>query len=253
MIILKTDKDIEKMRRAGALASAARKLAGEMIRPGITTNAIDREIREYLRSNGATPSFLGYQGFPAAVCISVNDEVIHGIPSARKLVEGDLVSVDVGAYIDGFHGDCAATFIVGECLPEHKRLTEVCRNSFYAGLEFARADARVGDVSKAVQDYVEQHGYSVVRKFVGHGIGRSMHEPPEIPHFVDPKRRGVRFAPGMTFAIEPMINIGTDDVYVAADKWTVRTADGLYSAHYENTVLVTDSEAELLTPPVGDR
>ncbi|MDR0819458.1 MAG: type I methionyl aminopeptidase [Oscillospiraceae bacterium] len=252
MIPIKTSKEIEKMRAAGRMAAAARKLAGELIRPGVTTKTIDREVRTFLKSHGAIPSFLGYNGFPAGVCISVNEEVIHGIPGSRKLLNGDIVSIDVGAIVDGYHGDCASTFVVGDCLPEHRRLIEVCRGSFFAGLEFVQKGCRIGDISHAVQQYAESNGFSVVRDYVGHGVGRNLHEDPEIPNFADAKLHGPRLMAGMTLAIEPMVNLGVRETYMLPDKWTVVTKDGKCSAHYENTVLVTESEPEILTPPEGD-
>jgi methionyl aminopeptidase len=252
MIQIKNAREIDKMRVAGQIAAGARALAGELIKPGISTKLIDREVRAYLKANNATASFLGYNGFPAAVCVSVNEEIIHGIPGVRKLKDGDIVSIDVGAYADGYHGDCAATFPVGEISEERRKLIEVCRGSFFAGLEFVQSGCRVGDVSGAVQQFVESNGFSVVRDFVGHGVGRKLHEDPEVPNFDDPRRRGTRLLAGMTIAIEPMVNAGVPDTLVLSDKWTVVTKDGKCSAHYENTVLITQGTPEILTPLKGD-
>lgn len=236
------------MRRAGKITAAARALAGKMVTPGVTTQEIDRAVYAFIRSQGAQPSFLHYQGYPASVCISVNDEIIHGIPGKRVLQEGDIVSIDVGAFKDGFHGDCAATFPCGEISQEARRLIAVTRQSFFEGLKFAREGYRVPDISRAVQTYVEQNGFSVVREYVGHGVGRQMHEAPEVPNYVESRQRP-RLLRGMTIAVEPMVNAGGAGICVMPDGWTVKTADGALSAHYENTILITDGEPELLTPP----
>ena len=192
------------------------------------------------------PSFLNYNGFPASACISVNDVVIHGIPSNYVVRDGDIVSIDVGAYIDGFHGDCAATFIAGTGSKDAEKLIEVTKQSFFEGLKFARVGYRVSDISHAIQEYVESFGYSVVREFIGHGVGAKLHEEPEVPNFGKPGH-GPRLLPGMTLAIEPMVNAGGVGVYVLDDKWTVKTLDGSLSAHYENTVLITENDPEILT------
>lgn len=234
------------MRKACKITAQARALAGRMIKPGVTTAEIDKAVHDFILSQGATPSFLGYGGFPASTCISVNDVVIHGIPGKQVIQAGDIVSVDVGAYWNGFHGDCAATFICGETDPESKRLVEVTRQSFYEGIKFAKRGFRVSDISHAVQTYVEENGFSVVRSFVGHGVGENMHEEPEVPNFGNPGR-GPRLIPGMTIAIEPMVNIGSYEVRVMPDRWTTKTVDGTRAAHYENTVLITDGEPEILT------
>ena len=234
------------MRRAGKITAAARALAGKMVTPGVTTLEIDKAVHDFIVSQGAVPTFLGYSGYPASVCVSVNDEVIHGIPGKRKLRDGDVVSIDVGATFEGYVGDCAATFIAGEGTDEAKKLIEVTRESFYRGMEFARAGYRVSDVSHAVQSYVEQNGFSVVREFVGHGVGARMHEEPEIPNFGTPGH-GPRLVKGMTIAVEPMVNTGGWQVKVLDDGWTVKTRDGSLSAHYENTVLITDGAPEILT------
>ena len=247
LITLKSSRELDCMRKAGRITAAARKLAGEMVKPGVTTLEIDTAVRKFIESQGGKPSFLGYHGFPGSACISVNDVVIHGIPSKRVVLkEGDLVSVDVGAYIDGFHGDCAATFACGEVSAEAKRLIEVTERSFWEGIRFARAGQRVSDISHAVQQYVERHGFSVVRDFVGHGVGAKLHEAPEVPNH-GPAGRGPRLQPGMTLAIEPMVCQGDWQVKVLRDGWTTVTADGSLAAHYENTILITDGDPEILT------
>ena len=234
------------MRQACKITAAARALAGEMVRPGVKTKEIDKAVHDFILSQGATPSFLNYGGFPASSCISVNNVVIHGIPDERVLEEGDIVSIDVGAYYQGFHGDCAATFACGEISPEAQRLINVTKQSFFEGLKFARQGKRVSNISHAVQSYVESNGFSVVRDFVGHGVGAKLHEEPNVPNFGAPGR-GPRLIRGMTLAIEPMVNAGTYEVEVLRDRWTTVTKDGKLSAHYENTVLITDGEPEILT------
>ena len=249
MIILKSSREIELMRQAGKITAAARALAGAMVAPGVSTREIDRAVHRFIKSQGAAPSFLGYNGFPASVCISVNDEVIHGIPGKRVLQEGDIVSVDVGAFKDGFHGDCAGTYPCGQISEEARRLIEVTRQSFFEGIRYAREGYRLPDLSGAIQRYVEAKGFSVVREYVGHGIGTRMHEAPEVPNYVEPKAGRPRFLRGMTVAVEPMVNAGRAGVLVMPDGWTVKTADGRLSAHYENSILITDGEPELLTDP----
>lgn len=251
MISLKSPREIEHMRRAGRITAAARALAGKLVKPGVTTLEIDHAVRKFIEGQGAKPSFLGYGGFPGSACISVNDEVIHGIPGPRVLQAGDIVSVDVGACIDGFHGDCAATFPCGEVGKEALHLIQVTRQSFFEGLRFARAGGRVSDISHAVQQYAEAQGCSLVRDYVGHGVGAKLHEPPEVPNF-GPAGHGARLQPGMTIAVEPMVNLGAWEIKVLKDGWTVKTADGSLAAHYENTILITDGEPELLTAPEGD-
>ena len=246
MISIKSPSEIEKMRAAGRLTAQARALAGSLIRPGVTTGEIDRAVRKFIQSHGAKPSFLGYGGFPASTCISVNEVVIHGIPGSRKLKEGDVVSVDVGAFLDGFHGDCAATFLCGEVSPEARKLVEVTRQSFFEGIKYARAGNRVSDIGHAVQQYVESFGYGVVREFVGHGVGRKMHEPPEVPNY-GAAGHGARLQPGMVIAVEPMVCAGDWHVKVLKDDWTTVSADGSLAAHYENTILITDGDPEILT------
>ena len=248
MIILKSPQEIDLMRCAGKITAAARALAGEMVRPGVTTQEINAEVERFIRKQGAVPSFLHYNGYPASVCISVNDEIIHGIPGKRVLQEGDAVSVDVGAYIGGFHGDCAATFPCGQISPEAQKLIDVTRQSFFEGIRFAREGHRLQDISAAVQRYVEENGFSVVREYVGHGVGAKMHEPPEIPNYGRPGH-GPRLLRGMTLAIEPMVNAGAAAITQLSDGWTVKTADGKWAAHYENTILITDGEPEILTAP----
>ena len=249
MIVLKSSREIDLMRKAGKITAAARALAGSMVAPGVTTREIDREVRRFIRSHGAEPSFLGYNGFPASVCISVNDEVIHGIPGKRVLPEGDIVSVDVGAFKDGFHGDCAGTYPCGRISEEAERLIEVTRQSFFEGLKYAREGRRLPELCGAIQRYAEGAGCSVVREYEGHGIGRKMHEEPGVPNYVEPRMGRPRLLRGMTIAVEPMVNAGGAGIVVMPDGWTVKTADGKLSAHYENTILITDGEPELLTDP----
>ena len=251
MITLKSPHEIELMRRAGKITAAARAYAGELVRPGITTHEIDRAVEHFIRKQGAVPSFLHYNGYPASVCISVNDEVIHGIPGPRVLEEGDIVSVDVGACLEGFHGDCAGTYPCGRVSEEAMRLIRVTEESFWAGIKLALSGNRVYDISHAVQQYVESNGFSVVRDFVGHGVGAKLHEAPEVPNF-GPAGHGPRLQPGMTLAVEPMVNAGGWEVRVLKDGWTTVTADGSLAAHYENTILITEGEPELLTPLGGD-
>lgn len=250
MISIKSPAEIEKMRSAGKLTAQARALAGSMIKPGVSTLEIDKEVRRFIESHGARPSFLNYGGFPGSICISINEVVIHGIPSHRKLKEGDIVSVDVGACLNGFHGDCAATFPCGEVSDEARRLITVTRQSFFEGIKYARVGQRVSDIGHAVQQYVEGFGYGVVRDFVGHGVGRKLHEAPEVPNY-GAAGHGARFQPGMVIAVEPMVCAGRWEVKVLQDKWTTVSADGSLTAHYENTILITDGEPEILTDP-GD-
>ena len=250
MIAIKNERDLACMRQACKITAAARALAGEMVRPGVTTKQIDRAVRDYILAQGAKPSFLGYHGYPGSACISVNEEVIHGIPGGRVLKDGDIVSIDVGAYYKGFHGDCAATFACGTISADAQKLIDVTKQSFYEGIRFARRGHRVSDISHAIETYVESNGFSVVRSFVGHGVGAQLHEEPEVPNFGAPGR-GPRMIPGMTLAIEPMVNAGGHEVRILKDGWTVLTADGKLSAHYENTVLITDGEPEILTVTEG--
>ena len=250
MIAIKNERDLVAMRQACKITAAARALAGEMVRPGVSTKEIDTAVREFIVAQGAKPSFLNYNGFPASACISVNNCVIHGIPGGYVLKEGDIVSVDVGALYEGFHGDCAATFACGAISTEAQKLIDVTKQSFFEGIRFAKRGNRVQDISHAIQTYVESNGFSVVRSFVGHGVGRQLHEEPEVPNFGNPGR-GPRLLPGMTLAVEPMVNVGTHEVRILKDGWTVLTTDGKLSAHYENTVLITDGEPEILTVTEG--
>ena len=250
MIAIKSERELTAMRQACKITAAARALAGEMVRPGVSTKEIDQAVYDFIVAQGAKPSFLGYNGFPGSVCASVNDTVIHGIPNGYVLKEGDLVSIDVGAYYQGFHGDCAATFPCGAISTEAQKLIDVTKQSFYEGLRFATQGHRVSDISHAIQTYVESNGFSVVRSFVGHGVGAQLHEEPEVPNFGKPGR-GPRLLRGMTLAIEPMVNAGVYDVRILKDGWTTVTADGKLSAHYENTVLITDGEPEILTVAEG--
>ena len=250
MITIKNERELQSMRRACRITAAARALAGQMVKPGVTTREIDKAVHDYIVAQGAKPSFLNYNGFPASACISVNGTVIHGIPGNYVLKEGDIVSVDVGAYFEGFHGDCAATFACGAISTEAQRLIDVTEASFYEGMRCATPKHRVRDISHAIQTYVESNGFAVVRDYVGHGVGRQLHEEPSVPNYGAPGR-GPRLIPGMTIAVEPMVNEGVYDVKVLRDGWTVVTADGKLSAHYENTVLITDGEPEILTVTEG--
>ena len=250
MIAIKNERELVSMRKACKITAAARALAGEMVRPGVTTKQIDKAVYDYIIAQGARPSFLNYGGFPASSCISVNNTVIHGIPGDYVLKEGDIVSVDVGAFYKGFHGDCAATFPCGAISAEAEKLISVTKQSFFEGIRFATRGHRVSDISHAIQTYVESNGFSVVRTYVGHGVGQQLHEEPEVPNY-GAAGRGPRLLPGMTLAIEPMVNAGTADVHVLSDRWTVLTNDGKLSAHYENTVLITDGEPEILTVTEG--
>ena len=248
MITLKSPHEIELMRRAGKITAAARALARDMVKPGVTTQQIDKAVYHFIKSQGAVPSFLNYNGYPASVCVSVNDEIIHGIPGKRVLQEGDVVSVDVGAYIGGFHGDCAGTYPCGQVSDQAMELIRVTQQSFFEGLKYAREGYRLSDISHAVQEYVESRGFSIVREYVGHGIGRNMHEAPEVPNYGLPGH-GPRLLRGMTIAVEPMVNAGGAGIINMPDGWTVKTADGKNAAHYENTILITAGEPELLTDP----
>ena len=250
MITIKNEHELESMRQACKITAAARALAGEMVKPGVSTKAIDQAVHDYIVSQGAKPSFLNYGGFPASACISVNSTIIHGIPDGYVLKDGDIVSIDVGAYYQGFHGDCAATFACGAISTEAQRLIDVTRQSFFEGIRMATKGHRVSDISHAIQTYVESNGFAIVRSFVGHGVGRKLHEDPEVPNYGAPGR-GPRLLKGMTLAIEPMVNAGVADVHVLKDGWTVLTNDGKLSAHYENTVLITDGEPEILTVTEG--
>lgn len=246
MIILKSPEEIAVMRRAGRVVAKAHEALASKIKPGVRTIDLDRLVEDLLRREKAISSFKGYQGFPANICVSVNEQVVHGIPSDRILVEGDIVSVDVGAIVDGFHGDAAWTYAVGEVSKEAQTLLKVGEEALMRGISMAQAGGRLSDISHAVQVYAESFGFSVVRDFVGHGIGRSMHEAPQIPNF-GPPGRGPRLKPGMTLAIEPMINVGGEDVEILEDRWTVVTLDRTLSVHFEHTVAVTEDGPQILT------
>ena len=249
MVVLKTSRELAAMRDAGRISARALKLAGEAVEPGVSTWEIDRIVRRYIEGQGAVPTFLGYGGFPASACISVNNVVIHGIPRKdQKLRAGDIVSVDVGATYEGFVGDNAWTFPCGDVSSEAKALMDATRESLFEGIRAAQAGNRIGDIGSAVQRYVEARGYSVVRDFVGHGVGAKMHEDPSVPNYGTPGR-GVRLLPGMTIAIEPMINEGVKEVEALKDGWTTVTADGKLSAHFEHTVAVTPDGPVILTLP----
>lgn len=248
MVVLKTTAELQKMRKAGAITAEALQLGGASLKPGITTGEIDRIIKQFIVSKGAKPSFLGYGGFPNSACISVNDEVIHGIPGKRVVQEGDIVSIDVGAYIGGYHGDSAATFAVGKISDEAAALMAATKEALMEAIALARPGNRIGDIGHAVQSYVEARGYSVVREYVGHGVGKEMHESPEVPNY-GKAGHGVRLAAGMVIAIEPMINMGTAAIRVLGDKWTVVTQDGKPSAHFEHTVAITPDGPVILTKP----
>lgn len=249
MITLKSGDEIIRMRDAGRIAAIAREIGGECVREGVTTAQIDREIKKCILSHGAKPSFLGYGGFPASACISVNEEIIHGIPSSNRVLKnGDIVKIDVGAYYKGYHGDCAATFAVGTISEEAQKLIDVTKQSFYKGIAAIGSGKRIGDIGSAIQAYVESFGFSVVKDYIGHGIGRNLHEDPEVPNY-GLAGHGPRLREGMTIAIEPMVNVGTSQVNVLSDNWTVVTKDGKLSAHYENTVAITSNGVLILTDP----
>ena len=249
MIVLKTGRELKVMREACRISAEALKLAGSAVEPGVTTAELDKIAEQYILSQGAVPNFKNYNGYPATACISINNEVIHGIPSKKRVIQaGDIVSIDLGAKFEGYHGDNAATFACGDISEEAKRLMDTTRESLYEGIAAAVSGGRLGDIGAAVQQYVEKRGYSVVRQFVGHGIGTQLHEAPEVPNF-GTQGRGIRLMPGMTLAIEPMINIGTSDVKVMPDGWTVLTKDGSLSAHFEHTIVITPDGPQILTKP----
>ena len=247
MIIRKTSAEIDRMARAGAVVADTLALIGERARPGVTTEELDGLADEFIRSQGGVPTFKGYRGYPASICTSPNDMVVHGIPGPSPLVDGDILSVDVGVTLDGFVGDSAFTFPIGEISGEAERLLEGCQAALAAGIEQCRAGSRLSDISHAIQRATEEHGFSVVRSLVGHGVGRSMHEEPQIPNFGEPGR-GPLLAAGMTFAIEPMINAGGSDVFLHDDEWSISTADGSLSAHFEHTVAIIEEGPRILTP-----
>ena len=247
-VIIKSQHEIELMREAGKILAEVHDRLAEMIAPGISSLDIDKKGEELIRKAGCIPSFKGYAGYPASICVSINDEVVHGIPTEEHhLFEGDIVSLDAGVIYKGYQSDAARTHGVGEIDPESKRLIEVTKESFFRGIEFARAGNHLYDISAAIQRHVESHGYSVVRDLVGHGIGKEMHEEPEIPNFKPRFGKGIRLKPGMTLAIEPMVNAGGYEVWILEDDWTVVTQDGSNAAHYENTILITDGDPEILS------
>lgn len=246
-VTIKSQHEIDLMREAGKILAEVHDEMAKMIRPGISTMDINRKGEEVIRSYGCIPSFLNYNGYPASICISVNEEVVHGIPNKKRILqEGDIVSLDAGVIYQGYHSDAARTHAVGEISEENKRLIEITKQSFYEGIKYARAGNHLYEISKAIQDFVESNGYSVVRDLVGHGVGKNLHEEPQIPNF-KPIGRGMKLRAGMTLAIEPMVNAGDYEVWVLEDDWTVVTQDGMNSAHYENTILITDGEPELLS------
>ena len=247
MIQIKNSEQIAVMKEAGRITAEALLIAGENVRDGVSTKYLDTLIREHIEKSGAKPSFLGYGGFPASACISVNDEVIHGIPSAKRVLkEGDIVKVDVGAFYRGFHGDSARTFAVGKISDDARKLIEVTEQSFWEGIKQIEQGKRIGDIGSAIDSYVKKFGFSTVKRYVGHGIGHALHEQPDVPNFGTPGR-GTRICTGMALAVEPMINMGTDGVKVMPDEWTVKTADAKLSAHYENTVVLTPDGVLVLT------
>jgi methionyl aminopeptidase len=246
MIIRKSAAEIERMARAGRVVVETLALLGEHVRPGTTTAELDALADEFIRSQGGAPTFKGYRGYPASICTSPNDMIVHGIPGPYLLEEGDILSVDVGVTLEGYVADSAFTFAVGQLDPEAERLLEVCQDALAAGIEQCRPGGRLSDISHAIQRVTEENGYSVVRALVGHGVGRSMHEDPQLPNF-GPPGRGPELAPGMVFAIEPMINAGGPDIRVEDDQWSIRTSDGSLSAHFEHTVAVTDEGPRILT------
>lgn len=249
MIVLKTSQELQFMKAACELSAQALHIAGEAVKPGVSTWEIDKIAHDYIVKHGGRPNFLGYAGYPATACISVNHQVIHGIPSKKVILkEGDIVSIDLGAELHGYQGDNAATFAVGAIAPEAQRLMDVTEQALYKGIEAAISGGRVGDISAAVQQHAEGAGFSVVRQFVGHGIGQKLHEEPEVPNF-GKAGRGIRLIPGMTLAIEPMINMGAPDVRTLSDGWTVETADKQLSAHFEHTVAITSNGPVILTRP----
>ncbi len=249
MVVVKSPREIALMREACRISANALKLAGTAVEPGVSTLEIDTLIAKYIEKEGATASFLGYGGFPKSSCISVNNVVIHGIPNKNCILKaGDIVSIDVGAFFEGYHGDNAYTFPCGEISKDAQALLDATKESLYEGIKAAQAGARVGDIGHAVQSYVEARSYSVVRDFVGHGVGAKLHEEPSVPNYGTPGR-GVRLIPGMTIAIEPMINMGTHKVNVLDDEWTTVTADGSLSAHFEHTIVITQDGPKILTIP----
>ena len=247
MVVLKTSRELGIMKEACRISAGALQTVGKAVEPGVTTAELDRLAEKYIRSQGAVPNFKNYNGYPATACISINNEVIHGIPSAKRVIKaGNIVSVDLGAMFNGYHGDNAATFACGDISPEAKRLMQTTEDALYEGIKAATAGSRIGDIGYAIQRYVEAAGFSVVRQYVGHGIGTKLHEAPEVPNF-GTAGRGIRLLPGMTLAIEPMVNAGGYDVKVLPDGWTVLTKDGSLSAHFEHTVVITSDGPKIMT------
>ena len=247
MIVLKTGRELSIMREACRISAGALQTAGKAVEPGVSTTELDKLAEEYILSQGGKPNFKNYHGYPATACISINNEVIHGIPSSKRILkQGDIVSIDLGAEFGGYHGDNAATFACGDISPEAKRLMDITEQSLYKGIAAAVSGGRIGDIGHAVQSFVEANGYSVVRKFIGHGIGTKLHEEPEVPNF-GTQGRGIRLVPGMTLAIEPMVNAGGSDVRILPDGWTVLTTDGSLSAHFEHTVVITADGPKIMT------
>ena len=247
MVVLKTARELAIMKEACVISAQALKVIGEAVEPGISTEEINRIAHNFIVKSGAIPTFKGYNGYPAATCISINDEVIHGIPNKKRIIKaGDIVSIDVGATFNGYVGDNAATFAAGDISPEAQRLCDVTRESLYEGIKMAVAGGRLGDVGSTIQRYCEERGFSVVREFTGHGVGKQMHEDPSVPNFGTPGR-GVRLLPGMTIAIEPMINMGGAGIRQLPDGWTIKTKDGALSAHFEHTVAITSNGPVILT------
>jgi methionyl aminopeptidase len=246
-VIIKSEREIELMREAGNILAIVHDELEKFIKPGISTLDIDKKAYEIIKSYDCIPSFLNYNGFPASICVSINEQVVHGIPNKTTILrDGDIVSLDAGVIYKGYHSDAARTLSIGEISAEAKKLIEVTKQSFFVGIKYAKAGNHLNEISAAIQDYVESFGFSVVRDLVGHGIGTNLHEEPQIPNFRQ-KRRGIRLEPGMTFAIEPMVNAGRYDVYWEDDDWTVVTDDGSLSAHYENTILITEGDPEILS------
>jgi methionyl aminopeptidase len=246
MIVLKSAKELERMRKAGWIVREAHREVQKAIRPGVTTKELDRIADRVIRKHGAVPSFKGYNGFPGSICTSINDELVHGIPGTRVLREGDIISIDIGAQYEGYHGDSAWTYPVGRISETAQKLLRVTEESLYRGLAKAVPGARIGDISHAIQSYVEAQGFSIVREYVGHGIGRELHEEPSVPNFGSPGR-GLRLKPGMTLAVEPMVNEGSRYVRTLNDNWTVVTVDGSLCAHFEHTIAITEEGHEILT------
>ena len=252
-IMIKNSSQVALMRESGRIVAKAHEAIEKAIKPGITTKELDSICADVIKSNGAIASFLGYEGsfgagpYPGSACISLNDEVIHGIPGLRTLKNGDIVCVDIGAYKNGYHGDAARTHIVGQVSEVDKKLVEVTEQSFFEGIKYAKEGRHLYEICEAIQNYVESHGFSIVRDYTGHGIGKNLHESPEVPNFKPSRGRGVMLQKGIAIAIEPMVNVGTHEIYVLDDLWTVVTADGKNSAHYENTIVITDGEPEILT------